>query len=246
MRSAIYEGLVRHRRRTPVEHAFEYRVAMPLLYLDEIDDVCSRHPAWGHEQWRPVNVRRRDYLGLRDVTLDRAVRDLVARETGRRPAGPVALLTNPRTWGWQFNPISLYFCFDESGERVEALVADVTSTPWHERRAYVVGAAGTYEVDKEMHVSPFVSMDVVYRITYHDPGRHLVVSIDVVEHGETVLETSLALSRCEIDRRELGRVLWAHPVMTWRVSWAIYRQALSLWRKHVPFVAHPDRKVERV
>ncbi len=246
MRSAIYEGRVRHRRRSPIEHAFEYRVAMPLLDLAEIEEVTAQHPWWGHERHRPINVRRRDYLGPGDVPLDTAVRDLVQRETGQRPLGPIALLTHPRTWGWQFNPISLYFCFDAAGERVEALVADVTSTPWHEHRAYVVGPAGTHRVAKEMHVSPFVSMDVVYEITYRDPGSHLVVAIDVVEHGATVLETSMTLTRRPIDRHQLGRVLWSYPAMTWRVSLGIYRQALALWRRRVPFVAHPERKVERV
>ena len=246
MRSAIYEGAVRHRRLGPVEHAFEYRVAMPLLDLAEWDAVANRHPLWGHERRRPVTLRRRDYLGAPNVSLDQAVRDLVERETGRRPDGPIAVLTHPRTWGWQFNPISLYFCYDARAERVGALVADVTSTPWHERQAYVVGPAGTHRVDKRMHVSPFVSMDVVYEITYRDPGERLTVSIDVVEHGTTVLETSLELTRHAIDRRQLGRVLWAYPVMTWRVSLGIYRQALRLWRRRVPVVPHPKRETQRV
>jgi DUF1365 family protein len=75
------------------------------------------------------------------VPLDVAVRDLVAARTGTRPEGPVRLLTHLRYFGYGFNPVSFFYCFDRTGARVEAVVADVTSTPWGERHAYVLQRA---------------------------------------------------------------------------------------------------------
>ena len=83
-------------------------------------------------------VRRADHLGAADVPLADAVRDLVAGRIGRRPTGPIRLLTHPRYAGYVFNPLSLFYCFDAGGERVEAVVADVTNTPWGERHQYVL------------------------------------------------------------------------------------------------------------
>ena len=66
--------------------------------------------------------RRADYLGPTDVPLDQAVRDLVAARTGRRPSGPVRMLTHLRYWGYVLNPVTFYYCLD-SGAGIEAVVA---------------------------------------------------------------------------------------------------------------------------
>ena len=241
MRSAIYEGVVRHRRTTPVDHEFSYRLYLPLIDLSEAAAVMSRHPWWSIERRRPVRFRRDDYLGPVDVPLDTAVRDAVEGQLGWRPNGDIAVLAHPRTWGWLFNPIALYFCYDVTGERIEALAVEVTNTPWHERHVYVMGAPGTHRLVKAMHVSPFMGMDAFYEFDYAMPGDDLVVSIDVYEGGALVLATSLRLSRHEMDRRTMGRVLWNYPLVTWRVTLGIYRQALALWRRGVPFLAHPPK-----
>lgn len=241
MRSAIYEGVVHHRRHSPVSHEFTYRLSLPLFDLAEISEVCALHPWWAREGHRPVRFVRRDYLGPVDVPLDVAVRDVVEEQMGWRPRGHIAMLAHPRTWGWLFNPISLYYCFDATGERVEALVAEVSNTPWHERHVYVMAEPGRHRIVKAMHVSPFMGMDSYYEFDFGAPGDELRVSVDVFEGGALVLETSLDLSRRQISRRALGHVLWNYPLMTWRVTFGIYRQALSLWRRGVPFVAHPGR-----
>ena len=89
----------------------------------------------------PAWFRRADYLGDPAVPLDQAVLDLVEERTGRRPDGPVRLLTSVRTFGHVFNPVSFYYCFDRGGEQVQAVVAEVTNTPWGERHTYALATA---------------------------------------------------------------------------------------------------------
>ena len=146
-------------------------VAMPLLDLAEIDAVTGLHPLWSSRRPAPVWFRRADFLGDPTVPLDEAVRDLVEERSGRRPTGRVGLLANLRTWGWLFNPISLYFCAGGDGAAVETLVAEVENTPWHERCSYVVGAPGRHRFAKTMHVSPFLPMDVDYVLRYSAARR---------------------------------------------------------------------------
>ena len=166
-------------------------VAMPLLDLAEIDAVTGLHPLWSSRRPAPVWFRRADFLGDPAVPLDEAVRDLVEERSGRRPSGPVALLANLRTWGWLFNPISLYFCTGGDGTTIETLVAEVENTPWHERRSYVVGAPGRHRFAKTMHVSPFLPMDVDYVLRYSAPAERLVVRLDVVRGDERLLGATL-------------------------------------------------------
>ena len=246
LRSAIYEGTLHHRRWGPgTTHEFSYDVAMPLLDLAEIDSVIGLHPLWSNHSPAPVWFRRADFLGDPAMPLEEAVRELVERRSGHRPAGPIALLANLRTWGWLFNPISLYFCSAAGGAGVDMLVAEVENTPWHERCSYVVGPPGRHRFAKTMHVSPFLPMDVDYELRYTAPNERLVVHFDVVRGDQRLLGATLSLHRRALDRRSLGRLLWANPALTHRVSAGIYTQAARLHLRGAPFHGHPARRVKR-
>ena len=135
--SCIYEGTIRHHRRDP-RRSFDHRIALFYLDLAELPRLLggrlvARRPG-------TLRFRRRDYLGPEWLPLDVSVRDKVHEATGGRPAGPIRLLTQLRSFGHCFNPVSFYYCFDRADDRVEALVAEVTNTPWGQRHAYVLGA----------------------------------------------------------------------------------------------------------
>ena len=134
-------------------------------------------PFWSARRPAPARLRRGDYLGGSSPLAETA-RELVLSRVGRRPAGPVLLLANPRYFGVGFNPVSFYFLHGEDGVNVEAVIAEVTNTPWGERTAYVLDGRsrehdGTIRgrFDKEMHVSPFQPMDQAYEIAVGDAGR---------------------------------------------------------------------------
>ncbi len=246
LRSALYEGTVVHARTEAAggtAHRFSMRVAMLLLDTDELDAVAALHPLVRTDDGpAAVHLRRRDLLGDPDLSPADAARRQVARALGPWPAGPVDVLLHPRTWGWQFNPIACAFCHDGDGHPT-ALVAEVTNTPWHQRTTYVVGPPGRHVVAKAMHVSPFLPMDLEYRITYTAPGPRLTLAIDVHrDDGPLVLHTRLQLVRRSLDRAAIGRLLWRHPLMATRVSAGIYWQAARLRRRGAPFHPHPDRR----
>jgi DUF1365 family protein len=231
--------VVTHHRFEPVDHRFSYRITMAYVDLGEVDRLCRLHPLWSNESANAVSFHRDDYLGDPAVPLDTAVRDLVEERSGRRPLGPIGLLTHVRTWGWLFNPISVYYCFGTDGRTVDHTVVEVTNTPWHERTTYVLPGTGSYLVAKKLHVSPFLPMDLFHRFVIGDPGPRLVLGVDDLRGESLVFSASMVLDRRPADRGSLGRVLWRFPLMTMRVSWGIYRQALALKRRGVPFHPHP-------
>jgi DUF1365 family protein len=252
LRSAIYEGEVLHTRFGPgPEHSFSQRVAMPLLDLAEVGAVMGLHPAWSGHRISPVAFRREDFLGDPATPLSQAVQDLVSDRTGHRPEGPVAMLANLRTWGWLFNPISLYFCADRTTSdggpgSISSLVAEVQNTPWHDRHAYVVGRPGTHRFAKELHVSPFLPSDVDYQLRYTAPGARLVVALEVLQGEQPLFAATLSLRRRPVDRAVLSHLLWSYPALTHRVTVGIYAQAARLGLKGAPFFSHPSRQSRRV
>lgn len=242
MKTSIYEGSVLHERRGAKHRRFTYRVAMPMVNLDELDSMKEFAPLWRSKGHAIMAFHREDYMG--DVTqpLASVVRDTVLERAGFRPNGPIFLLAHHRTWGWCFNPIALYYCYASDGATLVAVVADVTNTPWGEGHAYVLDTRGgveRLEQPKEMHVSPFLPMDLSYRFHVAQPGPRCNVSITVVRGEDVVFRAVLALRRRAMTRREVARLLMRHPFLTHRVSLAIYLRALRLWAARVPFVAHP-------
>jgi uncharacterized protein len=241
--SCIYEGVIRHRRLEP-RREFCHRLALVYVDLEELPRLLGGRLVYP----RPglVRLRRRDYLGDPAVPLDCAVRALVSERTGERPAGPIRLLTHPRSFAHCFNPVSFYYCFDLADERVQAVVAEVTNTPWGERHAYVLGAGHASgnvvdaQFEKAMHVSPFMGMDHRYHVCASTPGRTLSVHIGSSRAGTTVFDATMSLRRRELTRASLARTTARYPFATVRVLALIYAHALGLKLAGAP--VHPHTK----
>ncbi len=246
--SCVYEGVIRHRRLEPVQHEIEYAIALMFVDLDELPAVFDGHALWSARRPALGWFRRADYLGDPAQPLHEAVRELVAERTGRRPQGPIRLLTHLRTFGHCFNPVSFYYCYDAAGERVEAVVAEVTNTPWGERHAYVLdrdraqdGRVIEDHFAKVFHVSPFMGMDHRYDWRILEPGPELLVQIDSVREGRKAFDATLTLRRRPLDGRALRRVLVRYPAATLVASARIYLHALRLKLKGAPYFPHPER-----
>jgi DUF1365 family protein len=236
--SAIYEGTVRHRRFTDRTNEFQIGIALAYVDLDELPGL----PLSGG---RLVRFERADYLGDPDTPLADAVRDLVESRTGSRPDGPIRLLTQLRSFGHCFNPVSFYYCFDPAGEWVRFVVAEVTNTPWGERHAYVVERSGPGRVlkgdsDKVLHVSPFMGMDHRYDWRVADPGATLSVHIESSRGGQLAFDATLSMRRRELSRRTLAGITARYPAATARVLALIYAHALRLKLKGARVHPHPS------
>jgi len=218
--SAVYEGTIRHRRFAVREHVLRHRVSMAFLDLDELPAL-------------PVGTRfrRSDHVGDPRTPLKDAVRSIAGREA---PAGPVRVLTNLRSLGHCFNPVSFYYLYEPDGETLGAVVASVTNTPWGERTAYVLARDAHRHVlagatDKDMRVSPFLGMGQRYVWRATGPGSTLSVHIENVEDGRRVFDASLNLRRAPLTRSALARRRGA----TLRVMALIYGHAAILRLKGV-------------
>lgn len=244
MSSCLYEGTVLHRRTTEVEHTFRFPLFMVYLDLEELDRVFRGRWLWSTRRAAPARFRREDHLGDPALPLAEAVRKCVAERVGCAPDGPIRLLTHLRYFGYGFNPISFFYCYD-ADEALRAVVAEVSNTPWNERHVYVLSVADSgpvhrFETPKEFHVSPFLGMDQRYLWDLRAPGKRLTARIRNFEGDERPAhDATLSLERRRIDGRSLARVFVTYPWMTAQVIAAIYWQASRLRRKAAPVYPHP-------
>ena len=208
MHSALYSGWVSHRRVAPARNAFRYRLYMVWLDLAELDRVFGGRWLWSTRRVAPARFRRSDFLAPHDRPLDVAVRDLVAARTGARPAGAVRVLTHLRYFGYCFNPVTFYYCYDTE-DRLETVVAEVTNTPWQERFQYVLpiaAAGGTgamleWRFQKQFHVSPFMPMDMDYEWRCNSPHDSLAVHIKNHQDGREVFLKPGDFTLCDSTRQ---------------------------------------------
>ena len=166
------------------------------------------------------------------------------RESGNE--GPIYLLANWRYFGYQNNPIAVYYCYDAAGEHLEYVVAEVTNTPWGERHSYVLRAPEddaplATEFDKALHVSPFNPMDMTYRWYSNAPGDDLQIQIALFENGDRIFDAVLSLSGEPMTAGSARRAILSYPLMTLKVVAGIYWEALRLFIKGVSLHSHPKR-----
>jgi DUF1365 family protein len=255
--SALYVGWVRHRRHSPVAHAFRQKLFMLYVDLDELETVFKRRWFWSVGRRNLAEFRRSDFLGDPAVPLERAVRDCVQQQTGQRPTGPIRLLAHLRYFGHSFNPVSFYYCYAADGKQLQAIVAEITNTPWKQRHRYVLpvssatrhGGALHWRFDKAFHVSPFMAMAHEYHWCFTPPDDALRVHMQVLDpHADAAtgagcaFDATLVLHRRPCDGRHLARALLRFPLMTLQVVVGIHWQALRLWMRGNPVHDHPDKR----
>ena len=209
------------------------------LDVDEIEHYFS--PSW----WKPFSFKRQDYFDDGLAPLKSAVVNYVQQQYPDKSIEKVFLLTQLRCFGYVINPISCYYCFDEK-QQLQAMVLEVTNTPWGERKLYLLESHPDKKVqrntfDKAMHVSPFNPMDMQYRWSNNYPGENLRVHLSCWHDEIKHLDATLTLSTDEKKLISLCSNPIRYAYMTFKVVSLIYWQAAKLLlKKRVPFYSHPN------
>jgi len=220
---------------------------MMYFNLDEIDTVFSLTRTWSNKWYSPVKLFRKDYFGDPDRPISDCIKELVDQHLSFKPEGVVCMLTNPRIFQYVINPISIYYCFDKE-DNLEAMVLEVTNTPWKEKKTYVLPCNPRKikqhnKFKKTLYVSPFHDMDLVYDCKSNTPDSKLLLHLDNLkitnEEEEKIFDATLVLNRSEINSKSLRNLLISYPLMTLKVFIGIHIQALKLIIKRVPLTPKP-------
>lgn len=240
--SALYVGSVMHRRLKPQVHQFRYRAFWLLIDLDELGSLSGRLRWFSHNRANLFSLRDADH-GDGSTKPLRIQAEAKLREAGvTLNGGSIRLLCMPRTLGYSFNPLSVYFCSHADGTPA-ALIYQVHNT-FGERLSYVLpvrheGGELRQHCRKALYVSPFLEMDMRYDFRVHGPDERLAVGIRASTADGPMLNAVMAGERRELTDRNLLRVFFAIPGITLKVIAAIHWEALRLWLKGMRLQPRP-------
>ncbi len=246
LNSCLYHCDVMHKRVSPKQHEFNYRVFMFYLDLDELDRIHHKLRLFSRNRFNWFSFMDNDHLAKTGsgTTREKLASFLLAK--GIQWKGRVTLLTNARTLGYVFNPISFYFCFDEHDQPVCA-VAEVCNTH-REMKLYLLDGAtltkDTFRLRtaKHFYVSPFSDLDTEFEFIFKVPDESMQMRVDDYKQGNRILLSELRGTKRELNDANLLLYGLRFPLITVKVIALIYWQAFRLKLKGLPFWRKSDNR----
>lgn len=250
LKSGIYKGWVGHRRFSPKKHSFKYQMFLLAIDLDELAQLSALGPWFKSNKFALLSFKSSDYLShqaqLSKVDVWDKIESLGAKQAPHR----VMFIGQLRCFGLYFSPINLYYCFDENDDLL-SLLAEVSNTPWNERHYYLIPVNQQDEKnnpqklisEKAFHVSPFMDLNMQYQWLIKKPDEQLKLRIENTHltSGEKLFDANLTMTRMDFTNQNLRRCITSIPMMTLKTLWGIYWQAMKLFIKGVPYVAHEKK-----
>jgi len=242
LKSCLYSCDVMHQRVSPTAHEFKYKVFMFYLDLDEIERLHRKLKLFCKNKFNWFSFFDKDHLTGEGSTKEKL--KLFLESKGIEWTGRATLLTNARTLGYVFNPISFYFCYDDHNKPLCA-VAEVCNTH-REMKLYLLDKAcmsgDTFRLrtTKHFYVSPFSDLDTEFEFIFRVPSEFMQMRVDDYKQGKRILLSALTGTRKELTDSTL---LWyglRFPLITVRIITLIYWQALKLKMKGLPFWRKSD------
>ena len=232
MKARLYDIDITHVRADPVRHEVRHRSHQWFVDLDDLPQL-PRGLGW------LARFDARDHLGDPRATLRANVDDYLAENGIDLHGGRITMLTNARSAGYVFNPLSLYWCHDRAGD-VVCVIAEVHNT-YRQRHRYLLRPddAGRVDVEKQFYVSPFYPVDGHYRMSLPEPGDRLAITVTLHRPNEKPFTASVrGVATPATTRRVLATSL-RRPLETWLVRALITVHGIRLWRKGLPVQPRP-------
>ena len=230
-----------------MSNVFKYPIFMTYFDISKIDELFKKKSLLTNiDKPSFISFYREDYHNNSVKCLDDAVRNTLKNKYDYIAKGPIRILTHLRYFGYCFNPVSFYYCFDKSEKNIDAIIAEVTNTPWKQRYCYVLDCQNSEKKnifknikDKKLHVSPFFPMDHEYHFSISKPDKTITIKIDNLNQGVKVHEALLSLNKEDFSKKSLIKALINFPFMTVKVVTAIHWQAIKLWFKGAKLYNNP-------
>ena len=241
--SCIYSGFVTHRRFKPKRHFFTYKTFSLLIDLYEIENLSKKIKFFSYNKFNILSFYDTDH-GRRDgSSLINCVKNILTEAKINIGSGTIKLLCYPRFFGYVFNPLSIFYCYNDKLQ-LKAVLYEVKNT-FNEQHTYVFSSSSSnlilHRCDKKFYVSPFMEMKTFYNFRLLKPGQTLNVFIKQSDIEGTLLTACQVGKKIEITNKNLFFQFLTHPLMSFKVILAIHFEAFRLWMKGVK---HVKRKIK--
>jgi DUF1365 family protein len=243
--ASIYRGTVMHARMKPVTHRFTYRVFSLLIDVDALAQADKLSPVFSVARFNLLSFAEKDHGPRNGTPLRPYVEKLLAGANVDLRGGRILLLCYPRILGFVFNPLSVYYCYDDKGH-LAALLYEVRNT-FGEMHSYVAPIE-THEIDpsgikqerdKLFYVSPFLDMTMRYHFRLQPPGETLRVRILEKDQQGPILAATFSGTRQDVNTKTLLQAFFSMPLLSFKIVAAIHWEAARLWVKGLRLTPRP-------
>jgi uncharacterized protein len=242
--TGIYVGHVYHKRHIPFEHDFKYRVFTLFCHWDELETLSKKLRFFSLNRFNLFSLFYIDH-GARDGSNPKS---WILNEAKKRNIAidehQIYALFFPRTLGYVFNPLTVFFCYDTQ-QNLVATVHQVKNTFGHQHSYFLPcekkNSSGIIEqeTNKVFHVSPFIEMDCSYHFRFSPPSQNLNFAIHQFLRNEKILTATWTGQFQDINDQNLFKNFLTHPLLTLKIITAIHWQALKLWIKGAKYIPVP-------
>ena len=237
--SCIYSGLIIHKRFKPKKHFFSYKAFSLLIDLNEIEDLEKKINFFSHNKFNILSFYNIDH-GPRDgSSLTKWVKKNLVKAKININEVSIKLLCFPRFFGYVFNPLSIFYCYDKH-EQLRAVLYEVKNT-FNEQHTYVFRSKPSSKIilhkcNKKFYVSPFIEMKTFYNFRLLKPGKSINIQIKQTDSYGLLLLAQQVGKKINLNSKSLFYQFLKHPLMSFKIIVAIHFEAFRLWSKGIKLV----------
>ena len=244
METCIYKGSVSHRRFKPVKHYFSYRTFSILFNLDELESLQKKISLFSYNKFNFFSFYNKDHGDRSGENLSGWVKNNLKKNNLNFNISKIKLLCFPRILGYVFNPLSIFYCYENSNLKV--VLYEVKNT-FDEQHTYIFPVDQnskiiTQHCNKKFYVSPFIEMETDYNFRLSEPAERLKVYIKQTDKIGKVLIACQTGKKQIMSTKQLLIHFLFHPMMTLKIILAIHFEALRLWKKGAIFKKREVKK----
>tara|TARA_B110001450_G_scaffold245340_1_gene258284 strand:- start:341 stop:1027 length:687 start_codon:yes stop_codon:yes gene_type:complete len=210
-----------------------------LIDLSELNTLNKSLKLFSYNSFNIISFYNKDH-GPRDgSSIKNWVIDNLKRNNIETDCIQIKLLCYPRIFGYVFNPLSVFYIYNKNSKLISILY-EVKNT-FGEQHTYIFKSDNNHNLiqhvcKKKFHVSPFIEMDCVYFFRLLKPGNKISVIIDQNDKDGKILYASQDGIRSELNNYTLIKTYLKHPLMTFKIIFAIHFEAFKLWTKGIKFI----------
>ena len=232
MNSCIYNGEVNHTRFKPVKHFLNYKTFSLLIDLDEIEQLDKSISIFSHNKFNIFSFYNKDHGDRDGSCLKKWVISNLKKYKIEGNISKIKILCYPRIFGYVFNPLSIFYCYENG--KLKSIFYEVKNT-FNEQHTYIFKIKDGEEIKqkckKKFHVSPFMDMETFYNFKLINPNQRLSVMIKQTDAEGTVLTATQTGDKKEFNFKQLLINFFRYPLMTLKIISSIHFEALLLWKK---------------
>ena len=244
MNSCIYNGYVSHTRYKPVKHSLRYNTFSLFIDLDEIENLSKNNFIFSFNKFNIFSFFNKDHGDRDGLCLKNWVLNKLKKFNINKDINNIKLLCYPRVFGYVFNPLSIFYCYENKNLR--AVMYEVKNT-FNEQHTYIFKVKSNNEISqkckKKFYVSPFMDMETQYEFKLLNPDENLSVLIKQSDKDGIILTAVQKGTKKEFNMKQLLVNFVLYPLMTLKIIGAIHYEALRLWKKGAKYRSR-DNKIK--